>query len=124
MRKIGNPTWTRNELILALDLYLSHRDNLPGKASDEIRGLSKLLRNMAEKFYIDDNTTYRNTNGVYMKLMNFKALDPDYTKNGKVGLTRVGKHDKQVWAEFWNASKKCAIAAQEIREAINAKTPI
>jgi 5-methylcytosine-specific restriction protein A len=26
---------------------------------------------------------YRNTNGVYMKLMNFRSLDPEYTREGK-----------------------------------------
>lgn len=31
-----NPTWTRDELILALDLYLRFRESPPSKNSDEI----------------------------------------------------------------------------------------
>ncbi len=35
-----NPTWERDELIVALDLYLRFRNALPGKASPEIAELS------------------------------------------------------------------------------------
>ena len=35
-----NPTWTRDELILALDFYLRYRDNPPPKNSTEIAELS------------------------------------------------------------------------------------
>jgi hypothetical protein len=33
----SNPDWTRDELILALDFYLQHRPNPPGKNSQEIQ---------------------------------------------------------------------------------------
>ena len=35
-----NPGWTRDELILALDLYVRFKGNPPGKGSAEIMGLS------------------------------------------------------------------------------------
>jgi hypothetical protein len=35
-----NPSWTRNELIVALDLYAPFKGNPPGKDSAEIIGLS------------------------------------------------------------------------------------
>ena len=117
MQKIGNPTWRREELILALDLYLSRRGKIPGKTSDEVAELSEFLNFMAEKTASTGSSTFRNKNGVYMKLMNFKALDPEYTKSGKVGLVRVGRGDKQIWAEFGADAERCRLAAKAIREA-------
>ena len=35
-----NPTWSRDELILALDLYVRFKGNPPGKASREVVELS------------------------------------------------------------------------------------
>jgi len=37
----SNPDWTRDELILALNVYLRHRPNPPGKGSPEIIELSE-----------------------------------------------------------------------------------
>jgi 5-methylcytosine-specific restriction protein A len=38
-----NPPWSRDELILALDLYVKHPDKLPYHDSREIKGLSAIL---------------------------------------------------------------------------------
>ena len=43
-----NPKWQRDELILALDLYLRHSASPPGKDSDEILDLSDTLNRLAE----------------------------------------------------------------------------
>jgi hypothetical protein len=40
-----NPTWSRDELILALDLYLRHRERLPDSDDAEIVELSRRLCN-------------------------------------------------------------------------------
>lgn len=70
-----NPPWTRDELILALALYLRFDGNPPGKASPEIIELSALLNRIVGD---QKATDYRNPNGVYMKLMNFRRFDPVY----------------------------------------------
>ena len=44
--------------------------------------------------------SYRNPNGIYMKLNNFKSIDPEYTRSGKVGLWRTSKKDEAVWADY------------------------
>ena len=85
-----NPPWSRDELLLALDLYLRHRKNIPSQDHEEVVRLSKELvalgGAMGSQFQ-----NFRNPNGVYMKLANFQALDPIYTSVGKKGLARGGK---------------------------------
>jgi hypothetical protein len=41
-----NPAWSRDELILALDLYLLNPASPPGKQSQEVIELSRLLNRM------------------------------------------------------------------------------
>ena len=48
---ISNPDWTRDELILALNVYLKHRPNPPGKGSPEIVGLSRTLNRLGERLF-------------------------------------------------------------------------
>lgn len=92
----SNPAWTRDELILALNVYLKHRPNPPGKETQEIHELSEILNRLGEKLFppADRADTFRNENGVYMKLMNFRRLDPQYTVAGKTGLSRGAKAEE------------------------------
>ena len=90
-----NPPWSRDELILALTFYLTHCEHIPGKTSTEIQKLSLLLNNMARQTGGGREASYRNSNGVYMKLMNFRRFDPDYTKEGKVGLQRGNRLEEE-----------------------------
>jgi 5-methylcytosine-specific restriction enzyme A len=98
-----NPNWTRDELILALDLYFTNRSNIPGKTSAEILALS----------------TFRNLNGVYMKLMNIRALDPAYTRQGKVGMMAGGQLEKVIWAEYAGRMAELKESANAIRNAVS-----
>jgi 5-methylcytosine-specific restriction protein A len=50
---------------------------MPGHDSKEIEDLSALLGKLATKLGLSGDAKYRNRNGVYMKLMNFRALDPE-----------------------------------------------
>jgi len=94
-----HPAWSRDELILALDLYVRFKGNPPGKSSLEIVKLSELLNRIAD----DPNggsTSFRNPNGVYMKMMNFRRFDPIYRAQGKKGLTRGSELEEEVWNDF------------------------
>lgn len=117
-RKPRNPAWSRDELILALDLYLRHRDAPPGKDSQEVIELSGFLAEMGKALGVGDAETYRNANGVYMKMMNFRRFDPDYTRDGKVGLTRGNKDEEIVWDEFASAPKRLAEVVAAIRASV------
>lgn len=94
-----NPNWTRDELILALDLYVRFEGNPPGKTSEEILRLSELLNELGNRFG-EPGSKFRNPNGVYMKCMNFRRWDPVYKNSGKVGLQRGNKLEGEVWSTF------------------------
>ena len=78
-----NANWNRDELILALDLYVKFAGNPPGKASAEVSELSALLNALSTT--LASATDYRNHNGVYMKLMNFRRIRPRISGSGEVG---------------------------------------
>ncbi|CAB3826528.1 hypothetical protein LMG3410_00536 [Achromobacter aegrifaciens] len=111
-----NPPWSRDELILALDLYLKHRSSLPGHESPEVIELSKLLNRMTGALGRSKADTYRNVNGVYMKLMNFRRLDPLYIHSGKKGLTRGNKDESEVWDFFSSNAAQLAQVCNAIRK--------
>lgn len=113
-----NPPWTRDELILALDLYLTPFDPPLGKHSPEILELSELLGRMAAVVGLTADDNYRNANGVYMKLMNFRRFDPTFTAAGKVGLTRGNKLEAVVWEEFARDRPRLHATASTIRAAV------
>lgn len=110
-----NPTWTRDELILALDFYLQHREIVPGKSSEEILQLSSEINSLAKRLGLSGSETLRNANGVYMKLMNFRSHDPEYTADGKSGLNRGNRDEKVVWDQFANDPERLKRLANAIR---------
>ena len=66
-----NPTWTRDELILALDLYFrAGRKWLP-QQHHEVKNLSDLLNKLTIHDTIIREMNFRNPQGVAMKLGNF-----------------------------------------------------
>ena len=111
-----NPKWSRSEIIVALDFYFKHYPNIPGVNSQEIIEISKILRDM--KLQKDNTITsnYRNTSGVYMKLMNFNHLNPDQSSKGLSGGSVL---DQQIFKEFYNDQNFLSNIADEIK--INSK---
>jgi 5-methylcytosine-specific restriction protein A len=75
-----NPAWIRDELILALDLYLQNPTSPPGKTSRQIHQLSNVLNRLGAQLGLRRGAKFRNANGVYMKLMNFRRFDPRVPK--------------------------------------------
>jgi len=114
-RLTRNPPWNRDELILALDLYMKNPASPPGKSSSEVRKLSDILNVMGRRLGTGSQPDYRNPNGVYMKMMNFRSFDPAFTGDGKVGLTRGNKLDQVIWDEFSNDRDRLASVAALIR---------
>ncbi len=107
-----NPNWTRDELILALDLYCRVNPLHTDEKHPDIVALSQLLNRLPIHPRVDKQEEFRNPNGVYMKLCNFLRLDPDY--HGK-GLESGSKLEELVWQEFASDRDRLAQTAQAIR---------
>jgi 5-methylcytosine-specific restriction protein A len=105
------PAWTRDELILALDLY-----SRAGKARQhdpEIIALSKLLRSARGGSLSDPSL--RSPASVHLKLQNFLRLDPSY---GGAGMAAGSHLEAEVWADFQHHPGRLRSAANGIRELI------
>jgi 5-methylcytosine-specific restriction enzyme A len=108
----------RDELILALDLYVRHRPSIPGDRHPDVIELSDTLgRLAAAEGRAGAGGRFRNPNGVGMKLGNLARLDPDYAGAGRRGLAHGGKADEEVWRDFV-ADPEGLRAAAAIRAAI------
>ncbi|NND23136.1 MAG: HNH endonuclease [Acidimicrobiia bacterium] len=89
-----NPNWTKDELILALELYFRDETARGNKTHPEVLKLSQVLNSLPIHSSNNQETNFRNPSGVAMKLSNFSRFDPSYT--GK-GLERGNKMEKLVW---------------------------
>lgn len=110
-----NPAWIRDELILALDLYLQNATATPGKTSRQIHELSNVLNRLGQQLGLRRGAKFRNANGVYMKLMNFRRFDPEFQKAGKAGLKAGNQLEEVVWDEFAHNPAKLRATADAIR---------
>lgn len=109
-----NPVWTRDETILALDLYLKRRPSLPGKTDPEVVALSELLRRFAIQRGVSGGETFRNPTGVSMKISNLSRLEGSTRK----GLPHGAGVEEQVWAEFMPDVAKVEASVAMIRASI------
>ena len=104
-------------MVLALELYMLYRPNPPGKNSREVKILSNLLRLNALSNSINLNKFFRNTNGVAMKLQNFRRFDPMFKGTG---LRAGGNMEHEIWERYQNLDK-LKKTAQRIRNNIEIK---
>lgn len=92
-----NPDWVRDEIILAMDLYVrAGRKQLPPGHEDIVR-LSELLGRLPLHPPTSRDENFRNPNGVSMILGNFLGIDP---LHDQPGLSRNNQLQARVWAEF------------------------
>jgi len=110
-----NPPWTRDELILALDLYFDHSPSHISKSHPKVMELSQILNQLSIHVDRPDALRFRNANGVYMKLCNYLRLDPSYSGSG---LTRGGKLEAEIWEEFAEDRQHLRTVAHAIRLAV------
>ena len=78
--------WTREELILALNLYLKIPFGKIHHRNPEIIHLSTLIS--------------RNPNAISMRLSNFASVDPYHQQRGVKGLTGGIRQVEPIWNEF------------------------
>ena len=80
--------WTRDELILAFNLYCKIPFGSMHSRNQNVIGLSNIIE--------------RSPNAIALKLTNFASFDPDLKSRGIKGMRNTGKKDKEIWDEFTN----------------------
>ncbi len=113
-----NPVWSRDELTLALDLYVQTNGNPTGKDDEALERLSTVLNKIHRLNGVAGTDTLRNRNGVYLKVMNFRSSDPAYLQQGKVGMTRGNRLEAVLWKEYDGRLANLAADANAIRDAV------
>jgi 5-methylcytosine-specific restriction protein A len=109
-----NKSWSREELVLALDAYFSIQPKAPDPSLPQIRELSDLLNGFPRADSEVRASNYRSLDSVVMKLMNFRSLDPAYPGSG---LSAVGRLDREIWQEFAENRQRLREAADAVRSA-------
>ncbi len=111
--KTRNPLWTRDELILATEFYKKFAPHIPGKTDERLIGMADEIRSLASSLGLHGDETFRNPNGVYMKLMELKKYDPEYVGKG------LGRKPRAVEQEVWDLPpEELAKAARAIRKVL------
>ncbi|TPQ33433.1 HNH endonuclease [Cupriavidus pinatubonensis] len=105
----GNPDWTRDETILALDLYLRCEGSMPGPNDPRVIALSQELRSLPIHPVAKRRDSFRNPEGVAFKLQNLRQV-----ATGR-GLANVSIVDRDVWGDFGNRPEFVEILAGRIR---------
>ncbi|TGB33166.1 HNH endonuclease [Burkholderia thailandensis] len=110
----GNPNWTRDETILALDLYFDLDGKIPSGSDERIKALSEVLRRFPYHAEASRKESFRNPDGVAFKLQNLRQV-----ATGK-GLGNVSETDRAVWSEFGASSAAVKSLANLIRAGLTA----
>ena len=92
--------WTREELLLAMNLYCRLPFGKMHSSNPAIIWLAEALD--------------RTAGSVAMKLCNFASLDPVERERGIKGLTGASKADKAIWQEFEDDWQAMAARSEEL----------
>lgn len=95
-----NEIWTREELILALNLYLKLPFGRLHTGTPEIQELAAIIG--------------RTVNSVAMRLNNFASLDPYHLRRGVGGLKNVSKDCVRIWDEYITNREDLIFEAENI----------
>lgn len=114
-----NPPWEYDELSLALDVYFREPQARQSKNHPAVADLSRALRELPLPIERPDPERFRNVNGVFMKLQNFKAVDPDYTADGRTGLgAGATQRERTLFERFKDKQDELRALAQQIRDRV------
>jgi len=109
----GNPSWTKDETILALDLYLKCGEKIPSNTDKRVIALSALLRSMKIHPATDTNESFRNADGVAFKLQNLRQV-----ATGK-GLANFSAMYRAVWRGLGDKPDEVTKLADLIRQSVS-----
>lgn len=92
--------WTREELILAFNLYLKIEFGKTHKSNTEVIRLANIIG--------------RTPSAVGMRLGNFASLDPYHQKRGIGGLKNTGPGVQKIWDEFFTNQEELLFESERI----------
>jgi len=115
-----NPNWTREEIILAVNLYLASGRKQLDKRDPRVVELSELLNKLPIHSQSNRETKFRNPTGVSMKLGNISAIDPESTG---AGLARGNRLEAEIWEKYGDDPQRLAALAESIAANIDAAKP-
>lgn len=98
--KSGQSLWTREELILAINLYCKVPFGKMHKTNAAIIELAELIG--------------RTPSSVAFKLGNFASFDPTLKARGIKGASNASKLDKSIWDEFYNNWEEALLQSEEM----------
>lgn len=98
--KEGQKLWTRDELILAINLYCKLPFGKMHKGTPEIIKFAEMIG--------------RTPSSIALKLGNFASFDPTLKERGIKGASNASKLDKAIWDEFYNNWDAALIASEEL----------
>jgi len=110
-----SPAWTREEVILALDLYKRFYPRIPGPATPEVVEVSRILNQIDIHPAHLRPEDFRSPKAVSLKLSNLRSLDPTTESEG---LKATSKIDREVWDELAGNPAALADAVRDIRSMI------
>ena len=100
-------TWTREELIVALDLYRRRGARIPADHPDVIM-VSDALRGLPFPRNQQLNPRYRSPDAVHLKLQNFLAIDPQFSRKA---MAHGARGDRAVFDDFASDSERLSALA-------------
>jgi putative restriction endonuclease len=98
--KEGQKPWTRDELILAINLYCKLPFGKMHKGNSEVIKFAALIE--------------RTPSSVALKLGNLASFDPTLKERGIKGAQNASKLDKEIWNEFYNNWDVALIHSEEL----------
>ena len=92
--------WTREELIVAFNLYLKIEYGKIHNLNPDVIQLGKLIE--------------RTPGSISMRLANFASIDPFHQERGVVGLKNGMNQVQPIWDEFFNNKEELLFQSEEI----------
>ena len=106
--KEGQTLWSRNELILAINLYYKISFGRMHSNNPEVKTLASLIG--------------RTPGSVAYKLVNLASLDPSLQARGIKGASNASNLDKAIWLEFYNNLENLVFESEKLLAAAQQKT--
>lgn len=95
-----NPNWTRDQLVLAFNLYCKIPFGKISKTNPQIIQLAEMIG--------------RTPSAVGLKLSNLASFDPDLQARGIKGMKNAGKGDRLIFDEFQNNREALIFESENI----------